>query len=73
MTRGVFRYLVASLVCVGLLSGCRFDLFDRREPWRAEAEEKCIAEKGAVPSAFLEPMSEIDGAGACGMDHPFRV
>jgi len=73
MTRGVFRYLVAPLVCVGLLSGCRFDLFDRREPWRAEAEEKCIAEKGAVASPFLEPMSAIDGAGACGMDHPFRV
>ncbi|MFG1464061.1 extensin family protein [Xanthobacter sp. DSM 24535] len=48
-------------------------MFDRREPWRAEAEEKCIAEKGVVPSVYMEPMSAIDGAGACGMDHPFRV
>lgn len=73
MTRGVFRYLVAPLVCVGLLSGCRFDMFDRREPWRAEAEEKCIAEKGVTVSAYVEPMSAIDGRGACGMEHPFKV
>lgn len=73
MTRGVFRYLVAPLVCVGLLSGCRFDLFDRREPWRAEAEEKCIAEKGVTVSAYVEPGSAIDGRGACGMEHPFKV
>lgn len=74
MTRGVFRYLVAPLVCVGLLlSGCRFDMFDRREPWRAEAEEKCLAEKGVTVSAYVEPVSSISGRGACGMEHPFRV
>jgi len=73
MTRGVFRYLVASLVCVGLLSGCRFDLFDRREPWRAEAEEKCIAERGVEVSQFIEPVKEVSGRGVCGMEHPFRV
>ncbi|TCT06015.1 extensin family protein [Aquabacter spiritensis] len=73
MTRGVFRYLVAPLVCVGLLSGCRFDLFDRREPWRAQAEEKCLAEKGVTVSAYVEPARGIDGPGVCGMEHPFRV
>ena len=73
MTRGVFRYLVAPLVCVGLLSGCRFDMFDRREPWRAQAEEQCLAEKGVTVSAYVEPMSAIDGRGACGMEHPFKV
>lgn len=72
MTRGVFRYLVAPLVCVGLLSGCRFDMFDRREPWRAEAEEKCIAERGVTVSAYVEPVSAIN-RGVCGMEHPFRV
>lgn len=72
MTRGVFRYLVAPLVCVGLLSGCRFDMFDRREPWRAEAEEQCIAEKGVTVSAYVAPDNAIN-RGVCGMDHPFRV
>ncbi len=73
MTRGVFRYFVAPLVCVGLLSGCRFDMFDRREPWRAEAEEQCIAEKGVTVSPYVEPISAINGAGSCGMEHPFRI
>lgn len=73
MTRGVFRYFVAPLVCVGLLSGCRFGLFDRREPWRAEAEEQCIAQKGITVSAYVEPASAINGPGVCGMEHPFRI
>ncbi len=69
----MFRYLVAPLVCVGLLSGCRFGLFDRREPWRAEAEEQCIAQKGVTVSAYVEPASAINGPGVCGMEHPFRI
>lgn len=73
MTRGVFRYLVASLVCVGLLSGCRFSLFDRREPWRTQAEEQCLAEKGVEVSAYVTPVSAIHGDGACGMEHPFKI
>lgn len=72
MTRGVFRYFVAPLVCVGLLSGCRFDMFDRREPWRAQAEERCLAEGGVTVSAYVEPVNAIN-RGVCGMDHPFRV
>ncbi len=73
MTRGVSWYLVAPLVCVGLLTGCRFDMFDRREPWRAQAEEKCLAEKGVTPSVYIEPMNALNGNGACGMEHPFKV
>lgn len=72
MSRGVFWSLLALLVCVGLLTGCRFD-FERRAPWRAQAEEKCIAEKGVTPSVYIEPMRSIDGDGACGMEHPFKV
>ncbi|WP_332119438.1 extensin family protein [Azorhizobium caulinodans] len=74
MTRGVSWSFVAPLVCVGLLlTGCRFDMFQRREPWRAQAEEKCIAEGGVTPSVYIEPMRSIDGPGACGMEHPFKV
>ncbi|WP_198018905.1 extensin family protein [Azorhizobium doebereinerae] len=55
------------------MGGCRFDLFQRREPWRAEAEEKCIAERGVTPSVYVEPVRAIDGPGVCGMEHPFKV
>lgn len=72
MMRGVSWYLVAPLVCMGLLTGCRFG-DNGREPWRAEAEEQCLAEKGVVPSAFMEPLPPIDGNDTCGMEHPFRV
>lgn len=72
MARGTFHVLVSLALVAGLLTGCKFSL-DSRDPWRVEAEEKCIAEKGVVPSAFMEPMPPIDGAGACGIEHPFRV
>lgn len=72
MARGVSLFLVASLVLTGLLTGCRFD-FETRDAWRAEAEEQCLAEKGVVSSAFMEPLSALNGSGACGMEHPFQV
>lgn len=72
MMRGVHWSLVAPLVCAVLLSGCRFG-DSGREPWRTEAEEQCLAEKGVVPSAFMEPLSAINGDGGCGMEYPFRV
>ncbi len=72
MMRGGHWYLFAPLVGVLLLTGCRFGE-SGREAWRVEAEEQCLAEKGVVPSAFMEPLSAIGGEGACGMEHPFRV
>jgi hypothetical protein len=72
MTRGVGLYLVAPLVALGLF-GCRDFGFESRDPWRAEAEERCLAEKLVQPSAYVEPESAIDGRGACGMAHPFKV
>ncbi|QJP16394.1 extensin family protein [Starkeya sp. ORNL1] len=71
MTRGVFWFCVAPLVLLGL-SGCQFS-FEQREPWRAEAEERCLAEGLVKSSAYTIPIREIDGAGTCGMDHPFKV
>ena len=55
-----------------LLGGCRLD-FEEQDPWRAEAEEKCLAEGRVVASAFIEPMPAIDGPGACGIKHPLKV
>ena len=72
MARGVGLYLVAPLVALGLF-GCRDFGFEARDPWRAEAEERCIAEKIVQPSAYVEPESEIDGRGSCGIAHPFKV
>lgn len=71
MTRGVSWFLVAPLVLLGL-SGCKFGL-DQRERWRTDAEERCVAGGLVKPSAYTIPLREIDGAGSCGMDRPFRV
>lgn len=72
MARGVSWFLVAPLVLLGL-SGCKFGLFDQREPWRTEAEERCLAGGLVKPSAFIVQGRALDGAGTCGMDHPFRI
>ncbi|MBS7545121.1 extensin family protein [Ancylobacter oerskovii] len=72
MTRGVSWFIVAPLVLLGL-SACKFSPFERREPWRSEAEERCLAEGSVKPSATIVPMRAINGAGTCGMDHPFKI
>jgi hypothetical protein len=74
--RGNGLYRVVPLVALFAslaLSSCRVFDFEQREPWRAEAEEKCLAEKLVQPSAYIEPESSINGAGTCGMVHPFKV
>ncbi|TCK23327.1 extensin-like protein [Ancylobacter aquaticus] len=72
MTRGVSWFFVAPLVLLGL-AGCKFGLHEQREPWRTEAEERCLAEGRVKPSAYIVPDRAINGAGTCGMDHAFRV
>lgn len=72
MSRGASWYLVAPLIALGLV-GCRFFGFQEREPWRAEAEERCIAEGLVPPSAFVEMGSPLNGNGVCGMTRPFKV
>jgi len=71
MPRGNGLYLVAPLVAFSLM-GCRFD-FEEREPWRAEAEEKCVAERLIQPSEAMEPAEAVNGKGTCGMVKPFKV
>jgi hypothetical protein len=71
MARRVSWFLVAPLVVVGLV-GCRF-AYEEREPWRAEAEEQCVAQRLLQPSAYLEPGSALNGNGVCGMTRPYTV
>lgn len=72
MRRGVSKYLVGSVVLV-LLAGCGMFSFERRAPWRDEAEQACNAAKAVQPSAYVEAGRTINGPGACGMLQPWRV
>ncbi|MFG1237051.1 extensin family protein [Xanthobacter autotrophicus DSM 597] len=72
MSRDTPRIFLALLLLAGALSGCRFGL-EERDSWRSQAEEQCLAAKAVVASAYMEPVPAVQGPGACGMDHPFRV
>jgi hypothetical protein len=59
---------IASLSACGLL----FDS-EVREPWRAEVEAQCLASGAVHETAGIRLSSALEGPGACGVDHPFRV
>ena len=70
------RVVVAfsALTLVGLgLTGCGMFRYDQREAWRTQAEESCIAQKLVTPTAYMSRSSPIDGPGACGISHPFKI
>jgi len=71
MARGRL-YLVAPLVALGLF-GCRAFNYEERAPWRAQAEEQCIAQRLVQTSSYVEPVTEINGEYSCGMNHPFKI
>jgi hypothetical protein len=69
---------IASLIGAGLvLTGCSgfFGswLGPQREAWRSEAENRCLSSGRVKVSAYVQPMSELDGPGTCGADRPFKV
>ena len=72
MRRSVLAILALGLTGLGV-TGCAVNRFREREPWRAQAEEQCLAQKLVVPSDEVVPIKEIDGPGVCGMTHPFRL
>ncbi|MGO4571352.1 extensin-like domain-containing protein [Microvirga sp. 2TAF3] len=72
MRRGLVAFFALSLVGLGL-TGCGLFRFEQREPWRAQAEEACLAQRLVQPSAYMALSSKIDGPGACGIDYPFKV
>ena len=72
MRHGLVAFFALSLVGLGL-TGCGMFRFEQREPWRAEAEQACLSQRLVQPTAYMAQSSRIDGPGACGMDHPFKV
>jgi hypothetical protein len=72
MRRGFVAFLALALVGLAL-TACGFNRFAEREPWRAQAEEACLAQKLVRPSAYMSMASEINGPGVCGIVHPFKV
>jgi hypothetical protein len=75
MTCGVRWYLVSSLVLVALiaLAGCSHYMLAEREPWRHEAEASCLSSGAVKETPERVRISEISGAGACGIDYPLRI
>jgi hypothetical protein len=72
-------YLVTGLAvaaCLGVLIGCggggTFNS-GQRAPWRAKTEEACLVGGAVRASAYVQPMSAIDGPGVCGLERPLRV
>lgn len=72
MRRGVVAFAVLTLIGIGI-TGCGLSRHEQREPWRLQAEQACLSQKLARPTAYMAQMSEIVGPGTCGMTHPFKV
>ncbi len=72
MWRKVFAFSALALFGAGL-TGCAINRFERREAWRDQAEQACIARKLVQPTSWVSLAREIDGPGPCGMQQPFRV
>jgi hypothetical protein len=72
MARGVARYLVGSLVVLGL-AACGKTFFAEREPWRHEAEVACLKSGQVKETASLIRVEPIAGPGICGADFPLKV
>ncbi len=72
MRRGCVAFLAFALIAAVLVGCGRFG-GERRDPWRVQAEEACLASKLVTPSAYMSRVSEIEGPGACGITYPFKV
>jgi len=72
MTRGVARYLVGSLVVLGL-AACGKVMFAERDPWRHEAEVACLKSGLVKETPALARVQPITGPGICGADFPIKV
>jgi hypothetical protein len=72
MWRGVIAFSALALFGAGL-TGCALNKFERREPWRDQAEQVCLSKRLVQPTEFMSFAKEIDGPGPCGMQQPFRV
>src|SRR5271154_1444920 len=72
MARRVWPKALGVLALLSL-GGCGWLERAERPAWRTQAENLCLSRGLVKPSAYVAPMSEIDGPGICGMTHPFKV
>src|SRR2546423_5439228 len=72
MARGVARYLVGSLVVLGL-AACGKMWIAERDPWRHEAEVACLKSGQVKEGPSLVRVEPIAGPGICGADFPLKV
>jgi hypothetical protein len=72
MARRVARYLVGSLVVLGL-AACGKQWLAERETWRHEAEVACLKSGQVKESALVVRAQPISGPGMCGADFPLKV
>ncbi len=71
MPRRILPFAVVALFAS--LAGCSNYERPRRPAWRAQAENACFAQRPFQLSAYIQPASEIDGPGICGLTRPLRV
>lgn len=55
------------------VAGCGLFRWEKRAPWRDDAERECLASKQVKITEYVEPARGIDGPGACGMIAPLKV
>jgi hypothetical protein len=75
MMRGV-RCLVGFVVVgsLGALAACSSgSFFAEREPWRKEAEARCLASGAVHEGTGIVRVNSINGPGVCGIDFPLKV
>ena len=72
MARGVARYLVGSLVVLGL-AACGKMWVAERDAWRHEAEVACLKSGVVKEGASIARVEPISGPGICGADFPLKV
>lgn len=61
------------LVTVAVLAGCSDYRRVERPPWRAQAEEACLARGLVHETASIRAVPAMNGPGICGAEHPFKV
>jgi hypothetical protein len=62
------------VIGLGVLAACSGGQFwGEREPWRKEAEARCIGAGSVREGPGVTRISAINGPGMCGADYPFRV
>jgi hypothetical protein len=72
MARGVARYLVGSLVVLGL-AACGKMWVAERDAWRHEAEVACLKSGLVKEGPSIVRVEPITGPGICGADFPLKV